>query len=370
METNELKIELYPEKKPRYDFEKEPIQYIIEPKTLGHSFNENQTLAYIDKNVPVLNGFYTAHNNHYPIRIKPDDIWLLIVQAFSHHVNSNSEKLRKYFVNFDGKKELTIKYPLSSIEQVDKKVLEDFSEKINEEMTKYLGKEILETLTPNFTTSTYDSIIIGKITIMGAFKKYFDYRMGLCGCGIPYIILEGTTEDYEKIKSKALELKKYEFDWYIDRIIPHIEKMIDAKKGKIDIDFFKDIIQKKEVTQIKYGPSGIEEGQIQVEYVSGWFLNFLGFYAEEDYKGRLRSFTYSKINVKDFEKLANQMLIVPFIIDDIVHKKQYSMKYKVGFIGCDKNEKDEVFPVQGWLVSPYSEEEKESINKKNRRFFY
>ena len=32
--------------------------------------------------------------NYYPIRIKPDDIWLLIVQAFSHHVNNNSEELR------------------------------------------------------------------------------------------------------------------------------------------------------------------------------------------------------------------------------------------------------------------------------------
>ena len=43
----------------------------------------------MDSNVPLLNGFYTAHTNHYPIRIKPDDIWLLIVQAFSNHVNAN-----------------------------------------------------------------------------------------------------------------------------------------------------------------------------------------------------------------------------------------------------------------------------------------
>ena len=58
----------------------------------------------MDSNVPLLNGFYTAHTNHYPIRIKPDDIWLLIVQAFSNHVNANSEELRHHFVNFDGKK--------------------------------------------------------------------------------------------------------------------------------------------------------------------------------------------------------------------------------------------------------------------------
>jgi hypothetical protein len=147
-------------------------------------------LAFLDENVPVLNGFYAAHMNHLPIRIKPDDIWLLIVQAFSNHVNANAEELRNYFVNFDGKKELIVKYyDIISIEQITNKHLEDFSEQINEQMEKYLGKEILEILTPNFSTTTYDSSIICKISIMGAFKKYFDYTMMLCGCGIPYIIL-------------------------------------------------------------------------------------------------------------------------------------------------------------------------------------
>ena len=37
------------------------------------------------------------------------------------------------------------------------------------------------------------------------------------------------------------------------------------------------------------------------------------------------------------------------------------MKYKVGFIGCDQNDKDEVYPVQGWIVSSSIEEERESI---------
>ena len=95
METkNELKIELYTDNTPRYTFNKQPIKTILPNDTLDHSLNPNQELAYMDTNVPILNGFYTAHTNHYPIRIKPDDIWLLIVQAFSNHVNANSERLR------------------------------------------------------------------------------------------------------------------------------------------------------------------------------------------------------------------------------------------------------------------------------------
>ena len=172
-QNNELKIQLYPKNKPRYEFERSSLIDLVANDTLGYSFNEKDKLAYINSKTPVLNGFYLAHSNHYPIRIKPDHIWLLIVQAFSNHVNVNSESLRSQFVNFEGKKTLKVNYPLSSITQVDKKVLEDFSKQINEQMKNYLGDEVLETLTPNFTTTDYDSTIVCKISIMGAFKKYF-----------------------------------------------------------------------------------------------------------------------------------------------------------------------------------------------------
>ena len=101
---------------------------------------------------------------------------------------------------------------------------------------------------------------------MGAFKKYFDYRMYLVGCGIPYIILEGTAEDYKKIISKANQLKKYDLDWYINRIIPHIQKMVDAKEGNIDVEHFKNIIQKKEKTESTYLPSAIEPEDVEFTF--------------------------------------------------------------------------------------------------------
>ena len=355
MESSELKIELHPDREPRYTFDKLPISKILPKKYLAHSLNENQQLGYLYSNVPVLCGFYEAHTNHYPIRIKPDDIWLLIVQGFSNHVNANSEELRSMFVNFEGKKTLIVKYPLSSIEEVDEKILENFSGQINKQMIEYLGEEIVNTLTADFSTTTYDSKIVSKISIMGAFKKYFDYRMHLCGCGVPYLILEGTAEDYRKIIEKANKLKKYKFDWYINRIIPHITKMAEAKEGKIDKEYFKNMIQKEEITQAKYGLSGMYEGEEKVEYLYGWFLEFFAYDREGDKYGG------GKLRVDCFKELAKQMLIVPFKIVDLVHNKEYDMKYDVGFVGCEQNDKKEVYPVQGWIVSPSSEKDRNSL---------
>ena len=107
-QNNDLKIELYPEKKPRYNFEKSSLENLVDKDTLAFSFNEKDELAYINYKTPVLNGFYLAHSNHYPIRIKPDHIWLLIVQAFSNHVNVNAEKLLSLFVDFEGTKTLIV----------------------------------------------------------------------------------------------------------------------------------------------------------------------------------------------------------------------------------------------------------------------
>ena len=107
METNSLKIDLYPKNKPRYKFDTDPLkEFLLERKvdekieTLLHmSLDGKKELGYIYANI--LFGFYRCHINHLPLIIKPDDIWLLIIQTFSTHVNENSEELKDLLVNYE-----------------------------------------------------------------------------------------------------------------------------------------------------------------------------------------------------------------------------------------------------------------------------
>ncbi len=354
---NELKIELYPLNKPFDYLEKDSIKKILTKNILAHSLNINDKISFINSKTPILNGFYIAHTNHFPIRIKPDDIWLLILQSFSNHVNANSEKLRNMFVDFDGKKNLIIDYPLNDINQVNKEILENFTEQINEQIKNFIGKDLLDILTPSFTTTDYNSTIISKITIIGTFKKYFKFEIRLSGCGIPYLILEGTSEDYKKIIKKAEKLKKYDFEWYINRIIPLLEKMVEAKNNNIDIEFFKDIIQDKTETELARGISGIGRNYEEIDYIRGWFLKFFAYYDDGV------RFMEDSIKGKNFDKLANQMLNVPIKIQDKVNKKTYDLEYNVGFVGCKQNKNYEIFPVSGWFVS-YNREEENIKEKK------
>ena len=344
---NETKILLYPQNEPRGNF---PFEKIRSCK------------------VPILCAFYEAHAIHYPIRLKPDDIWLLIIQAFSNHININSEELRHKFVNFNGKKVLSIDFEkINDIKNVIKQHYEDFIIQINNKIKDYLGKELIDILNPNFTTTDKNSTIICKLSAMNAFKKYFEYKMniGISICGIPYIILEGSVEDYKEILKKINFLKKYDFNWYVDRIIPHINKMIEAKEGNIDTNYFKSFIQDEKITESMGGNNCLppdlrkkSEIKIKVDYIKGWFLDFFAYYGKEK---KYKKMTGRYIKIEDFNSLAEQILVVPFKMEDRIQSKIYEMKFNVGFFGCSLNSKKEVCPSSGWNVSNMTKQDKENF---------
>ena len=75
-------------------------------------------LVELDKK-PVITGYLRAYQNHYPITISPDIVRLLICQGPSQYVNNNSEELRSMFVDFEGKKMLTVIRDMSGTAGLD-----------------------------------------------------------------------------------------------------------------------------------------------------------------------------------------------------------------------------------------------------------
>ena len=249
----------------------------------------------------------------------------------------------------------------------DKQHYEDFIIQINNKIKDYLGKELIDILNPNFTTTDKNSTIICKLSAMNAFKKYFEYKMniGISICGIPYIILEGSVEDYKEILKKINFLKKYDFNWYVDRIIHHINKMIEAKEGNIDTNYFKSFIQDEKITESMGGNNCLppdlrkkSEIKIKVDYIKGWFLDFFAYYGKEE---KYKKMTGRYIKIEDFNSLAEQILVVPFKMEDRIQSKIYEMKFNVGFFGCSLNSKKEVCPSSGWNVSNMTKQDKENF---------
>merc|ERR1712226_581457 len=117
--------------------------------------------------------------------------------------NSKSEAVRQYFVNHEGKKRLTV--------DVDPTCGIDY-QKFFREMTDLIQSNIkvdnyVNTIRSDFSTSTETHRIVSEITVMSSMQEFFEYCMRTL-CGIPFVELEGTEEDWVNLKSKLDDLKK------------------------------------------------------------------------------------------------------------------------------------------------------------------
>ena len=213
-------------------------------------------------------GYLNAYFDHCPIKVSPNIIWQLILNAFSMYVNDNSEYLRRKFVNFSGKKDLIFVRigTFEDLHQYEEGIIEEYCENISE----YIGSELNDILTPNFSTSTKDTIIAGKVSVMSTFQKYFRYMGDFCSCGIPYIILEGTLKDWEKILTKLDFLSKYKF--YVKKMKKNIIEIINTKKGNINYDFWRNIIMETKETVEEV--VDCMDKKVEKDVIKGWICDF------------------------------------------------------------------------------------------------
>ena len=294
-------------KEKNYDLDQSKMLQENEIETLKIVLNENlPTPTKLDEekiksfeNHKVLLGYLNAYFNHCPIKLSPNVIWQLILNNFSEYVNINSEKLRKKFVNFEGKKKL-ICIKVGSIKDVNK-YKDDLIKEFCDKITENIGKELIHILTPNFSTSTNETIIAGKASIMSTFKMFFDFYFGMASCGIPYIILEGNLNDWEKILEKLKYLSKYDFD--INLIEKDIIEIINTKKGKINLDFWSKIIMKTREKTEELMPCSIFSTTVERDFITGWILHF--FNEEKVKKNKLnkliKEIVEAEVKIEDLE---------------------------------------------------------------------
>ena len=244
-----------------------------EPLEIFHStFDTKEEEIYNFEKRSLIKGLITAYKNHYPITITPDMIWLLIAQGFSRFMEKHENLVRERFVNFSGKKDLKVerlKYsPYSASKEVWDGIVQEFVKKIEENV----GKEVIDTLECNFSTTTQVAKVTSQVTIMSAMKNYFTYRVLMAGCGISNITLEGSLQDWEKIKSKLEFLSTKALKWWTKHLIPIIDKIILTKKYYSEknnlnqelIEFWKGMIRLKG-----------EGGMYDPHMINGWIVKFI-----------------------------------------------------------------------------------------------
>jgi len=151
-----------------------------------------------------------AFANHYPLAVRPQHFWMMILQATAVHVGKHSEEIRANWVPHEGKKELEVRcddFRLGARNNwasvVDGRP-DCFSAQIDRNVVEGLALE----LSPPFSDTLTEENIALKITVMDITKSFFSFKCTTM-CGFPYVFMEGTLEDWVLLRKNAeLLIKK------------------------------------------------------------------------------------------------------------------------------------------------------------------
>lgn len=281
---------------------------------------------------PFFKAMYHAYADHRPFELSPEALWLLICQGFSYHVNNNAEDLRPMFVDFDGKKTLSVntnRFPENP--EAWERLFPQFTKQI----ASYTGKELVSVMGSDFTTSTSVSHTATQITIMVAMKKYFDYELTTI-CGIPQVILHGAPEDWQSIIDRVKVLREYKLAWWVDEMLPVLEKIKRASEGEVDKDFWRNMFKYHNYDGYLFCGASSPD-------IDGWIVKFYPY----DEKGRRNDL---EILYEGDQHLPSEVLSVPLKIDAGAAKTTLTLR--AGFVGIAQDSKTLALrPEIGWLIT-------------------
>ncbi len=278
---------------------------------------------------------FFAYAQHYPYVISPDMIWLLISQGFARHVAANPEGLRKKIVNFEGKMGLVVdakQVRLDSPAGEWEKLFPAFEDQIAQN-TK---NNIVELLTPTFSTTTPAQRIASTVTLMEAVEPYFDYVTTRIICGIPEITLLGTPDDWQQILDKTKQLDAYGLRWWTKELKPLLKEILRSSQGDVDKTFWCNMYKQHSPEQ--YG-SGL--------VIDGWIVAFFPY---NKYGKRNNLKTLSNMNNLPEEIVKVDLKYVE-VSTDGSSLSTTPLELWAGFLGFEENQADySLRPVIGWLV--------------------
>ncbi len=322
----------------------------VEPNgnTLSVNVDADSLVLYYGMH-PFFYGMYDAYAEHRPFVLSPDMVWMLISQGFSHHINANPEKYRDRMVDFQGKKSLVVE----SNKPLEEAEWERLIPKFAEEIKKNTKGTIAETIIADFSTTTSYEQIASEITLMETTKAYFEFVVIYAACGIPEITLLGTTEDWQKVYDKTMQLRSFDLAWWVDELKPILKQFVKASEGDVDTKFWRNMF--KWHTQKEYGAPNI---------IDGWIVKFFPY---DKYGKRFDLKTLTRDSSLPDEMAEADVRFVEIFPDG--SSAETMIELYGGFVGLEQNpENYALTPKIGWKVVKNDDTPMVERMKKNTEF--
>lgn len=190
---------------------------------------------------PLIEAVHLAFSDHRPLILSPDAIWLVISQGFAHHLHEHAEELRGRLVRHSGREKLSI-----VVHDLDATHWPGYVAAFSNLIRNASDPVLHETLLCDFSTTTSAIRTASEVALMEAYERYFESSM-ICICGIPEITVQGTSDDWRRMRSRIEVLATYDLEWWISRLRPILEEFVRAAEGNPNRDFWKAIYKPEQV---------------------------------------------------------------------------------------------------------------------------
>ena len=266
---------------------------------------------------------HMAFRNHYAVTLNPDDIWFVILQGLSNHINLNSEKYRGVMVDFEGKKDILIDHNglvKGNPNNTWNVIFPKFQEKITELIK---DPNLANLVVPTFSTTTELDTICFQIALMDICKSYFSYSVRTM-CNIPVINIFGSKEDWLKIMDTANNiLPKFELDEWLKDLNIIIGNIIATYDGNIDEKFFDSIYK------FESGSGG--------SLVSGWVCDLFPYMmVDKKLVPKVLKKSWRGDIGLDTSHFPPSVCSVPFTW--LYYGEKYEMNFYAGFVGIKEED--------------------------------
>jgi hypothetical protein len=210
---------------------------------------------------PVVAAIHLAFNDHRPLVLSPDMLWLLVAQGFANHINANAEKLRPRLVKHSGKVVIAVRrddFIKGSPENPWPEVFDKFTSRIRE----HVGEATHDLLLPAFSRTGVAERAAAQVVLLDAMQSFFSYEFHTM-CGIPQIVLEGPSEDWEMLADRTRGLGQFGLGWWTGALAPILDEFIAASRGQANVQFWQSIYK------LDGGSGG--------PYTNGWITAFFPY---------------------------------------------------------------------------------------------
>jgi hypothetical protein len=167
---------------------------------------------------------------HVPLRFKPDHILYAILSGFNFWVNEKGGHIKLAQKNLVDESKKNIKIEMNLNPDWDE-VVDLLGLRLEEAIT---NKDLVEIMKASFTTTTQTMMRVKNLTVASIMKKFVKIEFSTM-CGIPYVTLEGTPQDWEKVKVVAnalLSLADGDLNWWLNKLNEALDVFMRTSNGE------------------------------------------------------------------------------------------------------------------------------------------